>query len=80
MEAQALGVATARLDTIAAHDAISMIPLCPSVVLVVPSVGGVCHHPSEFTRPEDLELGAKLLARMLGRLCRDGLAAIGNGA
>jgi N-carbamoyl-L-amino-acid hydrolase len=74
-EAAALGVATRTLDTIAAHDAICMIPLCPSVVLNVPSVGGICHHPSEFTTPEDLELGAEILARMLWRLCRDGLTA-----
>jgi len=79
-EAAALGVATRRLDTIAAHDAICLIPVCPSVVLNVPSVGGVCHHPSEFTRPEDLELGADLLARVLWRLCRDGLVAIGRPA
>jgi len=76
-EAAGLGTAMACLDTVAAHDAISMIPLCPSVVLVVPSVGGVCHHPSEATRAEDLELGADLLARMLWRLCRDGIAAAG---
>ena len=73
-EATALGVRTLELETIAAHDAIPMIQVCPSVVINVPSVGGVCHHPSEFTRPEDLELGAELLARTLWRLCRDGLA------
>lgn len=73
-----LGTAIGRLDTIAAHDAISMIPLCPSVVLVVPSVNGVCHHPSELTRAEDLELGADLLAGMLWRLCRNGIAAAGR--
>ena len=77
-EAASLGMAVTCLDTIAAHDAISMIPVCPSIVLVVPSVGGVCHHPSEFTRAEDLELGADLLARMLWRLARDGIAASGR--
>lgn len=79
-EAHGLDVTTLRLDTIAAHDAICMIPVCPSIVLNVPSVGGVCHHPSEFTSVEDLDLGADLLARMLLRLCRDGLAAIGQAA
>ncbi len=72
-----LGVGMGRLDTVAAHDAISMIALCPSVVLVVPSVGGVCHDPSEFTRDEDVALGAEVLARVLWRLCRDGIAAVG---
>lgn len=72
-----LGVGMGRLDTVAAHDAISMIALCPSVVLVVPSVGGVCHDPAEFTRDEDLALGAEVLARVLWRLCRDGIDAAG---
>ena len=75
-EAGALGLETSRLDTIAAHDAICMIPVCPSIVLNVPSVGGVCHHPSEFTSEADVELGADLLARTLWRLCRDGLPAV----
>ncbi|WP_284948123.1 Zn-dependent hydrolase [Acidisoma cladoniae] len=74
-EAAALGLVTRRLDTIAAHDAICMIHVCPSVVINVPSIGGVCHHPSERTSPEDLTLGAELLARMLWRLCEEGLAA-----
>jgi beta-ureidopropionase / N-carbamoyl-L-amino-acid hydrolase len=76
-EAGVLGLPTRRLETIAAHDAICIIPVCPAIVLNVPSVGGVCHHPSEMTRPEDLTLGAELLARMLLRLCQDGLPAIG---
>ena len=74
--AASLGVETLRLDTIAAHDGICMIPICPSIVINVPSVGGVCHHPSEFTTPEDLELGAEVLARMLYRLCDEGLGAL----
>jgi N-carbamoyl-L-amino-acid hydrolase len=78
--AASLGADTMRLDTIAAHDAISMIPICPSIVLTVPSLGGVCHHPSEFTAPRDLELGAEVLARMLHRLCDDGLGALGGPA
>ena len=76
-EADQLGHATQRLDTVAAHDAISMIPVCPSIVLNVPSVGGICHHPSEFTGAADLELGATVLGRMLWRLCQEGMAALG---
>lgn len=68
-----LGHATTRLDTIAAHDGICMIPICPSIVVNVPSVGGVCHHPSEYTAPEDIELGTEILARMLLKLCDEGL-------
>jgi N-carbamoyl-L-amino-acid hydrolase len=71
-----LGLKTMRLDTIAAHDGICMIPLCPSLVMNVPSVGGVCHHPSEYTSPEDVELGAEILARMLHKLCAEGLGGL----
>ena len=76
VEAGKRGLATLRLETIAAHDAICMIPVCPSVVLNVPSIGGVCHHPSELTSQADLDLGADLLASVLLRLCRDGLPSI----
>lgn len=76
--AACLNLPTRRLDTIAAHDAICMIPVCPSIVLNVPSVAGVCHHPSEFTSEPDLELGADLLARIVSQLCREGMGAIGR--
>ena len=56
------------LDTVAAHDAVSMLAVCPSVVIAVPSAGGVCHHPSEFTTDSDLQLGAAILTDMLWQL------------
>ena len=74
-EARALGEPTERLDCPAANDANCMIPICPAVVLQVPSIGGLCHHPSEHTAQADLELGADLLARVLLRLVRDGIPA-----
>ncbi|VFU08735.1 Zn-dependent hydrolase [Methylocella tundrae] len=60
------------LDTIGGHDAISMTAVCPSVVIAVPSVGGVMHHPSEFTSEPDRALGAQILAGMLWRFCVNG--------
>lgn len=57
------------LVTVAAHDAIPLSSVCPSVVVVTPSVGGMCHHEAEYTRPEDLEAGLGLLAEMLWNLC-----------
>lgn len=74
-EAAAMGHDLRRLDTVAGHDAISLAALCPSIMLVVPSVGGVCHNPAEFTHPEDIALGAALLARTVALLCRDGVPA-----
>lgn len=74
-EAAALGQTVQLLDTVAGHDAVSLAGVCPSVMLVVPSVGGVCHNPAEFTRAEDVALGSALLTRTLARLCRDGVPA-----
>jgi N-carbamoyl-L-amino-acid hydrolase len=75
-EAEGFGEPVQPIDCVGANDANCMIPLCPSIVINVPSVGGIIHHPEEFTKPEDLELGADWLARILLRLCRDGLGAI----
>ncbi len=74
-EAAAVGHAVRPLDTVAGHDAVSMAGVCPSMMLVVPSVGGLCHNPAEFTHPADVALGAALMTRVLTRLCRDGIAA-----
>ena len=63
------GHAPMRLLTVAGHDAIPLASLGPSIVVVTPSVGGICHHESEFTRPEDLEAGLIVLADMLAELC-----------
>jgi N-carbamoyl-L-amino-acid hydrolase len=61
-----------RLATVAAHDAISLAALAPSVVVNVPSAGGICHHPDEYTAPEDLEEGAQVLLDVLWDLCGTG--------
>ncbi|RWP16801.1 Zn-dependent hydrolase [Mesorhizobium sp.] len=70
--AKSLGQTVLRLDTIGGHDAVSMSAVTPAIVIGVPSVGGVIHHPTEFTTPEDRLLGTELLAGMLWRFCVDG--------
>ncbi|KQT52496.1 MULTISPECIES: Zn-dependent hydrolase [unclassified Aureimonas] len=70
------GVVSRHLDTIGGHDAVSLAAVCPSIVLAVPSVGGVIHHPTELTRPEDQAFGTQVLADMLMTLATDGLAAL----
>ena len=70
--AEGLGERTLELDTIGGHDAVSMAAVCPSIVIAVPSVGGVIHHPTEFTSEEDRLLGADVLAGMLWRFCAEG--------
>ena len=70
--AAALGHETMRLTSVGGHDAISMAAVTPALVIGVPSVNGVIHHPDEFTTPEDRALGVEILAGMLWRFCRDG--------
>lgn len=55
--------------TVAGHDAIPLARICQSVLVVTPSVGGICHHEDEFTEDHDLEAGLFVLTDMLSRLC-----------
>ena len=55
--------------TVAGHDAIPLAAVCQSILVVTPSVGGVCHHEDEFTADKDLEAGLFVLTDMLKRLC-----------
>ncbi len=70
--ADSFGLETLLLDTIGGHDAISMTAVSPAVVIAVPSVGGVIHHPTEFTTPEDRLLGTEILSAMLWKFCVNG--------
>lgn len=70
--AAGFGLETLLLDTIGGHDSISMTAVSPAIVIAVPSVGGVIHHPTEFTTPEDRLLGTEILTAMLWKFCADG--------
>ncbi len=52
----------------AGHDAQILAARCRVGMLFVPSIGGRSHCPEESTRPEDLELGTRVLARALDLL------------
>jgi N-carbamoyl-L-amino-acid hydrolase len=60
--AAATGLRALRMPSGAFHDAQFMAAVCPSGMIFVPSRGGVSHHPSEYTSPEQLAAGAKVLA------------------
>jgi N-carbamoyl-L-amino-acid hydrolase len=67
--AVANGYPALSVATIAGHDAIPLASVCESVLVVTPSVGGICHHEYEFTKDEDLEAGLFVLTDMLEKLC-----------
>lgn len=45
----------------AGHDAMNMAMLCPTGLLFVPSKNGLSHHPGEYTKMEQIGIGADLL-------------------
>jgi acetylornithine deacetylase/succinyl-diaminopimelate desuccinylase-like protein len=40
----------------------------PIGMIFVPSAGGISHHPNEYTDPDDLDRGVRVLAGTLARL------------
>lgn len=62
------GIIGKHLSTIAAHDAIRLAEICPSIVVAVRSIGGICHNAVEYSKPEDLAAGAHVLVRVLTEL------------
>jgi hydantoinase/carbamoylase family amidase len=63
-----LGLDFRAMTSGAYHDAMIMGRRVPVGMLFVPSVGGVSHHPDEYTAPEDLDRGVRVLAGTLARL------------
>jgi hydantoinase/carbamoylase family amidase len=52
------------------HDAMVLGAKVPMGMIFVPSVGGLSHHPDEFTAPADIDRGVQVLAGALARLAR----------
>jgi allantoate deiminase len=52
----------------AGHDAQLFAPFCPTVLLFVPSRGGISHSPLEYTSNKDLETGLHVLTQVLHHL------------
>jgi hydantoinase/carbamoylase family amidase len=63
-----LGLAFRTMTSGAYHDAMIMGRRVPVGMVFVPSAGGISHHPDEYTAPEDLERGVRVLAGTLARL------------
>lgn len=63
--AEDLGLRSRRMPSGAGHDAQAVAHFAPIGMVFIPSVGGVSHHPDEYSRPEDVEAGANVLLRAL---------------
>ncbi len=65
--ASELDLAHMRMPSGDGHDAQSVAHFAPVGMVFIPSVGGISHHPEEYSRPEDIEAGVNVL---LGTLLR----------
>jgi allantoate deiminase len=65
---EALGYNYRPMISGAYHDAMILGRRVPVGMIFVPSRGGVSHHPSEYTTPEELDRGVAVLAGTIERL------------
>jgi ureidoglycolate amidohydrolase len=65
---EALGLPYRHMTSGAYHDAMILAARVPVGMLFVPSRGGISHHPDEYTPPDQLEDGVRVLAGVLERL------------
>lgn len=61
--ARAEGLAAMRLPSGAVHDAQMFAPIVPTGMIFVPSRDGISHHPDEYTAPDQIAHGTRVLAR-----------------
>lgn len=64
------GVLAKRMPSGAGHDAMVVGRHVPAAMLFVPSRRGISHAPDEDSRPEDVELGVRVLTAALRELLR----------
>ena len=67
-EAARMGLQARTMISGAGHDAQTMMALCPSAMIFVPSRNGISHAPEEHTDWHDIEKGATLMLAALMRL------------
>ena len=53
------------MDSGAGHDAQTIADFVDTAMVFVPSVGGISHHPSEFSKEHHIQLAADLLYKYL---------------
>ena len=61
-------LATRDIIAAAGHDPVLIAPLCPSVMLFVPSQDGITHNPREYSAPVQLASGAEVLLDVIPEL------------
>ncbi|MFP1155278.1 M20 family metallo-hydrolase [Mycobacterium sherrisii] len=72
--AEDLGLSHMEIRTRAGHDSTNMKDLVPTVMLFIPSVGGISHSELEYTADADLCNGVAMVAELLARITTGELA------
>ncbi len=68
--AAAEGATSMRMPSGAGHDAMLVGRRAPAAMIFVPSRGGISHSPDEYSSPEHVELGMRVLAGALRQVLR----------
>jgi N-carbamoyl-L-amino-acid hydrolase len=63
--AKNLGYSYKTMPGGAGHDAREMAQIAPAGMVFIPSVGGICHSPKEFSKPSDMANGANVLLQTI---------------
>ncbi|WP_342640126.1 Zn-dependent hydrolase [Rhodoligotrophos ferricapiens] len=66
--ADQLGLTHRDILTVASHDAVPMMRLCPTALIFVPSETGISHNETEYSTPAQCAAGADVLLNMALRL------------
>ncbi len=64
----ALKLPCQRMISRAYHDSLFMAQVCPTAMIFVPSKDGISHRPDEYTSPEEIARGVRVLAGALEAL------------
>jgi ureidoglycolate amidohydrolase len=62
------GLAYKKMVSRAYHDSLFMARIAPVGMVFIPCRGGVSHRPDEYSAPQEIENGAKVLAGTLAKL------------
>lgn len=66
--ADELGLRYTKMVSRAYHDSLFMARIAPMAMIFIPCRDGVSHRPDEYSKPEDIANGARVLAHTLAKL------------
>jgi N-carbamoyl-L-amino-acid hydrolase len=60
-----LKISHKRMISRAYHDSLFMARVCPATMIFIPCRGGISHRPDEYSSPDQIEIGVRVLAQTL---------------